>query len=659
MGLIVWLIRAIFGPSEHARQTASDRAHACTRATRKAGRQTPSGHARSTTTAARAAGSTPSGSASHSARPRLKAHPRPSTARLDAARKAIGAIEGHDLSDEQISAIAGAGRNTLVLAGAGTGKTTTINGYVTWLINTGRAKPEEILTLSFTRAAAQEMSERIHAQTGHRVQARTFHSLGLEICRRSSSGPVHVADAGRLSQAMQQTFATLQTQDMAYRRLVLSLMPSPVAAKLREWAREPNAGIPADPLYAAHASKLIDTAQTIIRHMRANGLTPDALRRLNRARGGRSQDRNEAMIRLITPLYANYMRLLEERHSVDFPGMIAQAVDHVHSGRYRHAFRYVLVDEYQDMSQPRYQLLRALREQSDFSLFCVGDDWQSIYRFAGGDVRLILDFDHAWADWGPTRLFRITVTRRFKQSLIEASGRFAMADPHLYAKQLTGPNPDVRDHSIKALGGADGPELFEALTGQLAKLPKRATVLLLGRYRTDLDLIRRNDHNRLFVPAQGTEDGDDGRLTFADRPDLDITFMTVHRSKGLQRDFTFLLNCSGGAKGFPSAIPEEPAIGLLLPEAESFPDAEERRLFYVAMTRCRKKLFLLVDTTRPSRFVYELRAYCPNALRGVKLAPQCPNCGEALTLRTADGDPSRSFWGCSAWPACAFTRNAR
>ena len=72
---------------------------------------------------------------------------------------------------------------------------------------------------------------------------------------------------------------------------------------------------------------------------------------------------------------------------------------------------------------------------------------------------------------------------------------------------------------------------------------------------------------------------------------MDIKFMTAHASKGLQRDFVFLLCCSGGLKGFPSAIPEEPLLGLLLPEVERMPHAEERRLFYVAMTRCKKKLF--------------------------------------------------------------------
>lgn len=132
---------------------------------------------------------------------------------------------------------------------------------------------------------------------------------------------------------------------------------------------------------------------------------------------------------------------------------------------------------------------------------------------------------------------------------------------------------------------------------------------------------------------------------------MDIKFMTAHASKGLQRDFVFLLCCSGGLKGFPSAIPEEPLLGLLLPEVERMPHAEERRLFYVAMTRCKKKLFFVVDQSRPSRFMYELHdRICPNIFRGVKLPPQCPNCGEALRLRHTGSDPSARFTGAPVSP---------
>lgn len=94
-------------------------------------------------------------------------------------------------------------------------------------------------------------------------------------------------------------------------------------------------------------------------------------------------------------------------------------------------------------------------------------------------------------------MFRITTTRRFRQSLIDASGAFVMQDKSLYAKQLRNPS-DKKDYSLKALGGATQEERFDAIVEQLRKLPKAASVLMLGRYRSDLNLLSRNDRDGLF-----------------------------------------------------------------------------------------------------------------------------------------------------------------
>ncbi|NMN00931.1 helicase IV [Bifidobacterium sp. DSM 109958] len=674
------------------------------------GRTATSGSA---TTSNVAAASNTAAASNVSARPRLKAHPPLSEARLAKARAVLGPVEGHELSDEQLSAIAGAGHNTLVLAGAGTGKTTVINGYVAWLLATGRARPEQILVLSFTKASADEMAARIRMQTGQRVRACTFHSLGLEICRAATGARLTVMGPDRLDRVVSDAFRARLAADEDYRRLVLAMLPPAVRGGWRALlgqnvrgdssavsggdsvgdatsvsstpgvARGAASAAASDTAAARacrqYADRLLADARTIIQHMRANGLDVAALRRLNadgahsgahsaarsavRSNAGpapRAIGRNADLLAVIEPLYAAYVHALAAEHGVDFAGMIADAVHQVRVGRYVHGFTHVLVDEYQDLSRPRCELIRALREQRDFDLFAVGDDWQSIYRFAGSDIRLILDFPDVWRDWGPSRMFRLSVTRRFRTSLIEASGRFVMADGHLYAKRLTCEN-QKQDHSVKALGGMTAAERFDVVTAQLAKLPRRASVLMLGRYASDVGLILDNDREGLFeLRDAGTDGGAGRRLVFRDRPDLDIRFMTVHASKGLQCDFTFLLSCSGGVRGFPSAVPDEPLLGLILPETESFPDAEERRLCYVAMTRCRRKLFLVVDRARPSRFMYELRDICPGAFRGVTLPPRCPDCGEALTLRhAASRGGDGAFYGCTAWPACAFTRPCR
>ena len=575
--------------------------------------------------------------------------------RIDKARAVIGKIEKHDLSDEQVSAIAGASHNTLVLAGAGTGKTTTIVGYIAWLLATKRATPEEILVLSFTRKSADDMSHRIMASTGKTIRACTFHSLGLEICRASTIAERPIIDGHASNGVVRATFERLLAQNIPYRLLAFKLMSKELFDKYGTAAKSEDFQLPTDDYgFNQYKQSLIENAQTIIQHMRQNNIDVDGMRELNERNGGKHVGRNREMLQLVEPLYNAYLDNFRATQGIDFPGMIVDAVRCVQRNEYRHPYKYVLIDEYQDMSRPRYELIRALREQNDFTLFCVGDDWQSIYRFAGSDIHLILDFADIWRDWGPTRMFQITTTRRFRQSLIEASGKFVMQDKNLYVKHLHNPS-DKKDYSLKALGGATQEERFDAIVKQLRKLPKTASVLMLGRYKSDLNLLSRNDRDGLLQIDEHSS-----KITFLEKPDMDIEFMTAHKSKGLQRDFVFLLCCSGGLKGFPSAIPEEPLLGLLLPEVERMPHAEERRLFYVAMTRCKKKLFFVVDQTRPSRFMYELHdRICPNIFRGVKLPPQCPNCGEALRLRHAGSDPSRAFYGCTGFPNCRYSRECR
>ena len=575
--------------------------------------------------------------------------------RIDKARATIGKIEKHDLSDEQISAIAGSGHNTLVLAGAGTGKTTTIVGYIAWLLATKRATSEEILVLSFTKKSADDMSHRIMTSTGKAIRACTFHSLGLEICRASTIANRPIIAGHASNGVMRATFERLLEQNIPYRLLAFKLMSKELFGKYGAAAKREDFQLPTDDYsFNQYKQSLIESAQTIIQHMRQNNIDISGMRELNERRGGKHIGHNREMLQLIEPLYNAYIGNFRTTQGIDFPGMIVDAVRCVQRNEYRHPYKYVLIDEYQDMSRPRYELIRALREQNDFTLFCVGDDWQSIYRFAGSDIHLILDFAEIWRDWGPTRMFQITTTRRFRQSLIDASGKFVMQDKNLYVKRLHNPS-DKKDHSLKALGGSTQEERFNAIVEQLRKLPKAASVLMLGRYRSDLNLLLRNDCDGLFQIDEHT-----GSIVFLEKPDMDITFMTAHKSKGLQRDFVFLLCCSGGLKGFPSAIPDEPLLGLLLPEVERMPHAEERRLFYVAMTRCKKKLFFVVDQSRPSRFMYELHnRICPNIFRGVKLPPQCPNCGEALRLRHAGSDPSRAFYGCTGFPNCRYSRECR
>lgn len=224
------------------------------------------------------------------------------TDQIERTQNIIGKIEKHDLSDEQISAIAGAGHNTLVLAGAGTGKTTTIIGYIAWLLATKRAAPEEILVLSFTKASAGDMSQRIMTSTGKTIRACTFHSLGLEICRAATIANRPIIDGHTSNTVVRNTFEQLLSKNIGYRLLAFKLMSKELLGKYGKAAKCEDFQLPTDDYgFNQYKQNLIENAQTIIQHMRQNSIDIDGMRELNERSGGKNVGRNREMLQLIEP----------------------------------------------------------------------------------------------------------------------------------------------------------------------------------------------------------------------------------------------------------------------------------------------------------------------------------------------------------------------
>ena len=131
-------------------------------------------------------------------------------------------------------------------------------------------------------------------------------------------------------------------------------------------------------------------------------------------------------------------------------------------------------------------------------------------------------------------------------------------------------------------------------------------------------------------------------VTFASRPDLKISYMTVHGSKGLQADYVFLLNNKNNGMSFPSKIEDPPILQLLLDNCDHYHFAEERRLFYVAITRAKKKVWLVTLKGNESEFVQEIDKTFGREIRQERYS--CPLCGGQLVRRSG---PHGEFYGCS------------
>lgn len=326
--------------------------------------------------------------------------------------------------------------------------------------------------------------------------------------------------------------------------------------------------------------------------------------------------------------------------------MINLATQYIIDGKFQHKYKYVIVDEYQDISKGRFSLLQAMREKDDYNLFCVGDDWQSIYRFAGSDISFILNFSKYW---GLSEISKIETTYRFSQQLVDISGRFVMRNPNQVRKSIRGMDKDT-SFPLGEISGYTESNLADFLATRLLDLPKNSSVFLIGRYGFDLNYIRENSNYSCKY------DNVSGRvqIIFTRRKDLQIIFLTAHRSKGLQADYVFILNNKKTRMGFPSKMQDAPILRLLLEDSDTYPYSEERRLFYVALTRAKRKAILLTLSEKESEFAMELRSQYEEEIK--REAFTCPICGGWLVKRSSQYG---EFLGCSNYKSqeCRYTRD--
>lgn len=380
---------------------------------------------------------------------------------------------------------------------------------------------------------------------------------------------------------------------------------------------------------------LVSQVSTAIGLIKSTGKTPVSAFPEIRDRGfRRAVDR---MLRLLTPIYDAYQERLASNDEIDFEDMLNLAADHVREGRFKSPYRWIVVDEYQDISRSRYNLLRALRDSSDARLFCVGDDWQSIYRFNGSDVGYILDFDRYW---GASAICRIETTYRFSGDILKESNGFMNRSPNQLHKNLRS-NMD-RHGTVEVIDCDNRAACARVMSDRISRIRPDESIVILGRFRHDIVSLEGSGFT--WKPDIGRQS-----YTVTDRnnPGRRITFMTIHGSKGMQFDHVFILNNVKGPYGFPDKRREPPMISLLLSDSGTKTD-EERRLFYVAMTRAKRAAYVMTLRGLESEFVRELSAFTDSG------GEVCPVCGGTLVLRKG---PYGRFMGCSNYRnGCKYVR---
>lgn len=340
---------------------------------------------------------------------------------------------------------------------------------------------------------------------------------------------------------------------------------------------------------------------------------------------------------IVAPFVAAYARMAEEKNEIDFTDVIIRATELCNSGHCPD-YDYILVDEFQDISTDRYRFLQALRRKDPLTkLFCVGDDWQSIYRFAGSDMALFKTFEKYF---GYTKKCLMETTYRFGEPTIADSSKFILANPEQAVKSVHSFKKDA-ETKLDFLSTKGRDDVVKTVKNIVDQIPSDEEILLLGRYGFDVNIFK----NTGLTVHEGSEGA---YVTYGCRR---INFLTVHQSKGLESDYIILLNCNGGPIGFPSQISDSPVLKYVLSEPDAYPFSEERRVFYVGITRAKKHTWVLYDMKNPSPFVKEfVKALEPEVDPGVsipesELCPKC-RCGRIKVIKkgkAVNGNPYTTF----------------
>ncbi len=732
-------------------------------------------------------------------------------------------IDGKSLDNQQRTAVITDEDRTLVLAGAGSGKTLTIAAKVKYLCEIKKENPKDILLISFTKKSAQEMTERIQNKLGIDAEATTFHKLGLDIITNAEGIRPNVCDESILNKFVHDFFeseiqnhpnvvkditeffayfldipnnleeysslgelyeeektADLETLSSKYKRekyirnvaaeksqthstlkneKVKSVEETKIANFLfmhginYEYEKQypfesddplrksyhPDFYLSDYNIYLEHfgvskdfrvpwlseveeekyldgiswkrefhkinGTKLIETYSyyssegilfqkleellvengvklnerdftdvfntvydsktnkyfsefiklccTFITLFKSANYRIDEIDKMQKENKSEKNEffrqRTSLFLDIIKTIMTEYQNYLSSNNAIDFSDMINNAADKVSLGRYIHPYKYVIVDEYQDISQARFNFLKTIADRTHAKFFCVGDDWQSIYRFAGSDISLFTDFQKYF---GFTKILKIEKTYRNSQNLIDEASSFILRNPKQLQKNL---HSDKKlDYPLVFWGYNNEP--YQALNSVIKKIVSEfgvnSSILLLGRTNYDFEIVKKSGLFKI------THDNRNEELKYIPIPELKISFLSVHKSKGLEADNVVLLNFTNQKLGFPNQIADDKVLDLVLTNAENFRFAEERRLFYVAITRTKNRTFVLTDNAIPSIFFKEFNESKNVCFISIKKQQTnadtlCPRCKTGNLLKVEHN--GKYFIGCSNFPNCEYT----
>jgi len=338
---------------------------------------------------------------------------------------------------------------------------------------------------------------------------------------------------------------------------------------------------------------------TVINHAKSNFLRPHELER--RIRSGNYKQKTRVFGDMALMVYQAYEIYLHDNHVIDYNDMLNQAIELIRAQPERYANRYdhLLIDEFQDTSNQRLELIKCfVNDHTRTKLFCVGDDWQSINRFAGSEVGFFVDFERYFAQ--PAINYLQTNYRSVK-SIVDVSTKLISYNKQQRAKSVQANNTTLEKihvfhirsaNSVSNFDKTQARHVFDAINSLLQSGVKPQEIMVISRFNKTLKPVA-----WLFT--------DNGMSRYEK-----IRLQSVHKSKGAEAEHVFILSVISGVYGFPSEIQDDSVLEIIKPQLnKTVLFEEERRLFYVALTRSKRHLYIYTQEGAESIFLTELAGF--------------------------------------------------
>ena len=455
----------------------------------------------------------------------------------------------------------------MVVAGAGSGKTLTIIGKIKYLIEVKKLDYKEILCISFTNEAVTNLKEKLNLN----IECYTFHKLALEILR-DNHVYYQVASSDFLEYTVNEYFEGFIEDE--YSKYVIDYFKYIIKEK----------NLDLDKIKKYYNKEFESYKKLIIKF-------------INKIKSNNITDfyyikkkfflsyKHKCFLIVMFHIYKFYLEELNSSLKIDFDMMISLATESIKDRGIKKYYKYIIIDEYQDISMIRYDLIKEILFECDSRVFAVGDDFQSIYGFSGSNLDLFVNFKKYYKD---SKVYYLKNTYRNSLELIKCSNYFIRKNPYQLRKRLVSSKRNKNPLKIIYYTRSNYKYKFINLLEHIYELGIKDG-LILGRCNHDIDLVWNGD------------------LVYKD---MNLRYLTVHSSKGLESEAVIVLNLCDEMLGFPNKMEDDEIINLFFPNKEKYLYAEERRLFYVALTRTKGNVYLMVKKNCESLFIKEIKYRC-------------------------------------------------